>query len=995
MAENRDTFVSEIYVNNEQANDAIAEMTKQLTKLTDKYDDLAAKNEKLADKTAKAKAAMDETRKSLEGMAKDTDEYAKTSKKLKDQEKAYNDLAKKLEISKHKTDDAKREMNSMEESLKRTKDGVKRFGDAMNDLSGRSMENLLRMQKQLKAEMDKTKPNTTEWNDLAKKYQDVAKRIKDLGEVQNSVTTGTGKLKNGMGGLLGKLGNISSMITAIPTMLKGARIGIKAITEVTRQTIQASQTLSDKWNNGMAAMKTTTEAFFFSLSTGDWSAFNDGITGALKKARELAELMDLMGSYDISNMYMQTEYETAFREALADYNDPSKTEKEREEALGKAEKALTDYKGFLEGWGDDTRKTLIEAFDVRGIDYTAALDEENEDAQAAFDHFFDELYKNVIIGKNKVVNELNDLNEDVRKKGIWATLAAAFPSSASQETIDNFTEATQNLAEATQAATEEERNLRLASQLNDETLTGLIQTYQKQREATRKATRMQNTYNNALKGGTTNTKNNTNATDAYTEAIKKVDKAEAAQLTTLKQLYAAGLMDKQAYEAQKALIEEDYLKQRLATAEQYGKDTDQFMNQLLDRQIARMEKAKAMLKEEADEMAKYYAGLQTKDEARFLNKSDNGIADQEAYDAFQEKIWQKAAEIRAAITEDSARTEYETEVMWAQKLAEQKKITAEEAERYILQAKLKYAQAAAQQVSQITEQASNFVAALKEAESAQLEAEYQRQLTAAGDNAEERERIEAEHEQKKLDLQKKYADVEMAVNIAKTIANGAGAAIRAWLDAGPFAGPVLAAVIAATTAAEIATIVAQRNAIKSMSVSAGSTTAGTTGAKTGERKITGYAEGGYTGKGLGTMGVTERPARPKKRHRGWRTGDDEEVGVVHANEWVAPAWMVRQNPVMFANLEQYRQRGYAEGGYTGKGLGTMGVTERPARPPKRGPSTGSGTAGSGDGGIETIVRVAVREELPSALKALRVVLVRRDLTELDAQTEKFEEQTSR
>ena len=61
MANNRDTFVSEIYVNNEQANDAIAEMTKQLTKLTDKYDDLVAKNEKLTEKTDKAKAAIDAT----------------------------------------------------------------------------------------------------------------------------------------------------------------------------------------------------------------------------------------------------------------------------------------------------------------------------------------------------------------------------------------------------------------------------------------------------------------------------------------------------------------------------------------------------------------------------------------------------------------------------------------------------------------------------------------------------------------------------------------------------------------------------------------------------------------------------------------------------------------------------------------------------------------------------------------------------------------------
>ena len=72
---------------------------------------------------------------------------------------------------------------------------------------------------------------------------------------------------------------------------------------------------------------------------------------------------------------------------------------------------------------------------------------------------------------------------------------------------------------------------------------------------------------------------------------------------------------------------------------------------------------------------------------------------------------------------------------------------------------------------------------------------------AAGDNAEKREQIEAEYEEKKLDLQKKYADVEMAINIAKTIANGAAAAIRAYLDGGAYAGPVLAALVAATTAA--------------------------------------------------------------------------------------------------------------------------------------------------------------------------------------------------
>lgn len=393
---------------------------------------------------------------------------------------------------------------------------------------------------------------------------------------------------------------------------------------------------------------------------------------------------------------------------------------------------------------------------------------------------------------------------------------------------------------------------------------------------------------------------------AFSERKAQLEALYNYKTKTMKAQMLQGKMTEAEYNAaikeKKAKLYEDLL----GLGEKYKQDDSSIRAAMLDDLINDMEKAKAMLKEEMEEMARYQAGLDEADANRFGSSTgDKGIADQEAYDSFQEKIWQKAADIRAAITEDSARAEYETEVAWAEKLAEQKKITAEEAERYILQAKLKYAQAAAQQVSQITEQASNFVAALKEAESAHLEAEYQKQLTAAGDNAEERERIEAEHEQKKLDLQKKYADTEMAVNIAKTIANGAVAAIKAYADAGPVAGAILAALIAATTAAEVATIIAQRNAIKNASVgSSGSSSA----PKTGQRKVTGYAEGGYT-EGRTTLTTVG------------------EKGV----EYVIPNWMVRKNPVMVANLERYRkagshgrsgsmERGFADGGYTGKGV---------------------------------------------------------------------------
>ena len=87
--------------------------------------------------------------------------------------------------------------------------------------------------------------------------------------------------------------------------------------------------------------------------------------------------------------------------------------------------------------------------------------------------------------------------------------------------------------------------------------------------------------------------------------------------------------------------------------------------------------------------------------------------------------------------------------------------------------------------NQFLDAAGNMVNSLRDAELNKLEAQMQAELTAAGDNAEEKERIEAEYEQKKLDTQKKYADVDMAINIAKTIAAGALAAIQSFAQLGP------------------------------------------------------------------------------------------------------------------------------------------------------------------------------------------------------------------
>lgn len=200
--------------------------------------------------------------------------------------------------------------------------------------------------------------------------------------------------------------------------------------------------------------------------------------------------------------------------------------------------------------------------------------------------------------------------------------------------------------------------------------------------------------------------------------------------------------------------------------------------------------------------------------------------------------------------------------------------------------------------SQMLNQMAELSSTLQEAEFQQVEAWKEKELALAGDNADEQTRIEEEAEAKKLEISKKYADIDMAINIAKTIADGAVAAMKAFADLGPVAGGIMAGILAATTAAEVAVIIAQRNAIQNASASSAASSADTS---TGD---VGFSEGGYTGPG----------------------GRLEPAGIVHRGEYVVPQPQMRDPEVarMVASIEAKRRRtsskntlpGYAEGGYT-------------------------------------------------------------------------------
>lgn len=198
--------------------------------------------------------------------------------------------------------------------------------------------------------------------------------------------------------------------------------------------------------------------------------------------------------------------------------------------------------------------------------------------------------------------------------------------------------------------------------------------------------------------------------------------------------------------------------------------------------------------------------------------------------------------------------------------------------------------------------------AIQEAEIAQSDAKYDVLIQQAKNNGEDTAALEEEKENKKLEIQKKYADVNFAIKVSQIIADTAVSIMKAFADLGPIGGAVAAAMLTATGAAQLVSAKAERDKIKNMQPSK---TAGSAAAATpakAERVLTGYAEGGYTG-----------------------DGDRYEVaGVVHRGEYVVPKPIMSNPRVVDAvgTIEAIRRNkglpsavtapfstGYADGGH--------------------------------------------------------------------------------
>ena len=318
----------------------------------------------------------------------------------------------------------------------------------------------------------------------------------------------------------------------------------------------------------------------------------------------------------------------------------------------------------------------------------------------------------------------------------------------------------------------------------------------------------------------------------YYESLEKIQESAPAKPQTLKEecdaklllldgYYQASLQrakengerEKEvtkAYEAAKAAIIVDYAKkaeeQKAQARQEYGLDTFE------DQYAARRKKIEddSVLNEQERQQALTLLDQQA-EEHRLQIRQQYGLASQQEL--------------------------YNAELDQLKMHLQNKEISEEEYEEAVKNMKIAKMKEAFDFYSNLSNGA---VQALQQAEEANVDAKYDAEIEAAKKAGKDTTELEKKKANEKLKIQKKYADVNFAIQAAQIIASTASAIAKTFSELGFPAGIPAAALMGITGAAQLAAALAERNKVKRMTLSG----AGGSASASGARVATGLESGG-------------------------------------------------------------------------------------------------------------------------------------------------------
>ena len=800
-----------------------------------------------------------------------TAEYEKLSRQLKN----YNSA---LKTSTKETDSYTAALSTNQMSIKQLNQHARTLRSALNSMHKEANPQL--------------------WNKYNNELIATNKRLAEL-------KIGTEQIK---GGFSTFFNNIAQGFTTANAVMAGFNAFVGTVKNVLNGIVTQTMVWQDKWEMFTTKMSAGWNQFIANLFQGK-DVIKGTIGDAVRAAEEAKNLMDELFERDNSLRIQEAKTQVLINEQQSIVRDVTKSEEER---LAAVEKILE-----IENELAKTKKEVAEqeqeaAF--RQLTVRTKLDQ--EELKSIIEEY--NINRDLFLQAGKY-NELLNRREKAEKAIARTNRLIARQGGSGgglEETLQNEKQELQSVKEQIAALSTEEilkaaKVLRQYDLANDDLVLSYVNATEKIIMAQEEQSRLEATMS-TRRGRLVNQMNAANqeaADKAYSDAKSSAETAYRQQLNDLKQSLLDREISQEEYNEKAQQAEIDRLEKIKQINQQYGKDITEIDGQILD----------ARLKAQSG---------QGRDTSSWLE-------DDLDPSTFMQKLREKSGGAKSGLAGGGLATPGEKqegdnldsslidkELAMLDSLHEMKLISEEEylARRTALLQQYvedsgeidgKGWEGRLQMANKMLTLMSGAVDSAREAEYASLDAWKAKELAAAGDNAEKREQIENEYEAKKLDIQKKYANVDMGIQIAKTIAAGALAVMQAWGQLGPVAGSIMAAIVAATTAAQVATIVAQRNAI--MSATPGTSASSGAGAVQ-VRTVKGFSDGGYTGDG----------------------GRLEVAGVVHRGEYVVPQPELRDPAVaaMVASIESRRRRrtsshalpGYAEGGYvTSPGLSGHGA----------------------------------------------------------------------
>lgn len=125
------------------------------------------------------------------------------------------------------------------------------------------------------------------------------------------------------------------------------------------KTIRSSQTLSDMFDNSLNALRGSVDAFFQSLSTGNWDAFNGGLAQTINNMYRVSALQDMLADAKLTMGFDTKKFEREYVRLEGIINDETKTKTEREAAFADMEALVARFKDRVDKTAQGAAETLV------------------------------------------------------------------------------------------------------------------------------------------------------------------------------------------------------------------------------------------------------------------------------------------------------------------------------------------------------------------------------------------------------------------------------------------------------------------------------------------------------------------------------------------------------------------------------------------------------------------------------------------------------------